>query len=116
MKDKGNRDLIERTTRFALPIIEPYSSVPKTTVAQVLGRQLLRSGASVGGQYREANRAKSTADFMSKIEGAFQELDETSYLAASETPISSEMEAAKRETEELIFIFVAVVKAAKRGR
>ena len=53
---------------------------------------------------------------MSKIEGAFQELDETSYLAASETPISSEMEAAKRETEELIFIFVAVVKAAKRGR
>ena len=93
MKDKGNRDLIERTTRFALQIIEPYSTLPKTTVAQVLGRQLLRSGTSVGAQYREANRAKSTADFMSKIEGALQELDETSYwlelLAVSETARSS---------------------------
>ena len=119
MKDKGNRDLIDRATRFALQIIELYSSLPQTTVAQMLGGQLLRSGTSVGAQYREANRAKSAADFISQIEGALQELDETScwleLLTTSETARSSDMETAKRETEELISIVVAVVKMAKRG-
>ena len=55
-----------------------------------------------------------------KIEGTLEELDETSYwlelLATSEIGRSSDTEAAKRETEELISIFVTVVKAAKRGR
>ena len=120
MKDKGDRDLIDRTTRFALQLIQLYSALPKTTVAQVLGRQLPRVGTSVGAHYREANRAKSTADVISKIEGGLQELDETSYwpdlLTASATAKSSGIEPVARETEELISIFVAVVKAAKRVR
>ncbi len=54
-------------------------ALPKTTEAQVLGKQVLRSGTSVGAHYREACRAKSNADFISKIEGGLQELEETVY-------------------------------------
>jgi len=51
---KAERDLQERTKRFALNIIRTFSMMPKTTEAQVLGKQLLRSGTSVGANYREA--------------------------------------------------------------
>lgn len=73
------RDLKARTKEYALEIIRIYAVLPKRTEAQVLGRQLLGSGTSVGAQYREAQRAKSNADFISKIEGALQELEETAY-------------------------------------
>src|ERR687885_2826131 len=79
MKGEGRQDLRERTKAFALQIIRLYSVLPKTTEAQVLGKQVLRAGTSVGAHYREAHRAKSDADFISKIEGALQELDETAY-------------------------------------
>lgn len=72
-------DLRQRTKDFALRIIKLYVALPKTTEAQVLGKQILRSGTSVGAQYREGCRAKSNPDFISKIEGALQELDETCY-------------------------------------
>ena len=81
MKDETGRaeDLKVRTKKFALRVIRLYSALQKETVAQVLGKQLLRSGTSVGAHYREAFRAKSRADFISKMEGALQELDETQY-------------------------------------
>src|SRR3954470_24140520 len=79
MKSMAPVDLETRTTEFALRIIKLFSALPKTTEAQVLGKQLLRCGTSVGAHYREAKRAKSTLDFISKVEGALQELDETSY-------------------------------------
>ena len=72
-------DLKGRTKAFALRVIRLYVALPKSVEAQVLGKQLLRSGTSVGAHYREAQRAKSDADFISKIEGALQELDETVY-------------------------------------
>ena len=74
-----NEDLKDRTKRFALEVIRLSGSLPKTTEAQVIGKQVLRSGTSVGAHYREAQRAKSDADFISKIEGGLQELDETAY-------------------------------------
>jgi hypothetical protein len=61
-------DLKERTKQFALNIITLYSQLPKRREAQVLGDQLLRSGTSVGAHFREAQRAKSNPDFISKIE------------------------------------------------
>jgi four helix bundle protein len=80
MKDeKGQRDLKRRTKEFALRIIRMYTALPKTPEAQVIGKQGLRSGSSVGAHYREANRARSDAEFVSKIEGGLQELDETGY-------------------------------------
>jgi four helix bundle protein len=61
-------DLKSRTKSFALRVIKLYSALPKSVEAQVIGKQLLRSGTSVGAHYHEAQRAKSTADFVSKIE------------------------------------------------
>lgn len=75
----SNEDLMKRTKLYALRVIRLYVALPKTTEAQVLGKQVLRSGTSIGAHYREANRAKSDADFISKMETALQELDETIY-------------------------------------
>jgi four helix bundle protein len=70
-------DLADRTKRFALAVVRLCIALPRSMVGHVMGRQLLGSGTSVGAHYREARRAKSNADFVSKIEGALQELDET---------------------------------------
>ncbi len=77
----------------------------KRTEAQIMGRQLLRSGTSVGAQYREASRAKSNADFISKIEGSLQELEESEYwlelLGDSGFVPEERLAAVKKETGEL---------------
>lgn len=113
-----NRDLRIRTKRFALSVIDPCTRLPRTDVARTLGRQLVRSGTSPGAQYREAHRAKSTADFISKIEGVLQELDETTYwlelLQEAGIVPEPELRHLRSETDELISIFVTVVRAAKR--
>jgi four helix bundle protein len=77
--DIERRDLRKRTKLFALRIIKLYASLPKSTEARILGKQVVRSGTSVGAHYREAKRARSTAEFISKVEVALQELDETIY-------------------------------------
>ena len=63
-------DLKTRTKAFALRVIRLFSALPPSTVAQVIGKQLLRSGTSVGAHYREAVRGRSDAEFVSKIEGS----------------------------------------------
>ena len=70
-------DLRLRTKRFALGIISLFTALPVRPQAQVMGKQVLRSGTSVGAHYREACRARSDAEFISKMEGALQELEET---------------------------------------
>ena len=86
-------------------------------VSQVLGRQALGSGTSVGAHYREACRAKSRADFISKIEGALQELDETVYwlelVQAAYAEKNAQIQSLMAEANELISIFVSVVRAVK---
>src|SRR5215813_1601618 len=79
MNDIERRDLRKRTKLFALRIIRLYVSLPKSQEAQVLGKQLLRSGTSVGAHYREGCRSRSNAEFISKLEGGLQELEETTY-------------------------------------
>ena len=119
MKDEGRRngDLIGRTRQFALRVIRLYASLPPSTVAQTLGKQVLRSGTSVGAHYREACRGKSNADFISKMEGALQELDETTYwlelIVESEIVKMDKIELLMKEANELIAIFVTIVKATK---
>ncbi|RJX17297.1 MAG: four helix bundle protein [Ammonifex sp.] len=118
MKAEKNRDLKDRTREFAMRIIRLYSALPKTTEAQVLGKQLLRSGTSVGAHYREAQRAKSNADFINKIEGALQELEETQYWLELLQGCSSEDElvSLQQESDELIAIFVTMVQKTKSKR
>src|SRR5689334_21537051 len=78
-EDLEERDLRKRSKAFALRIVRLYSSLPRTTEAQVLGKQVLRSGTSVGAHYHEARCARSSAEFISKIEGGLQKLEETVY-------------------------------------
>jgi len=112
------RDLRERTKKFALRIIKLYTALPRRGDAQVLGNQLLKAGTSVGAHYREACRAKSDADFISKIEGALQELDETAYwlelIGESEILPLKRLEALQDEAEELTAILVTIVTKVKR--
>lgn len=114
------QDLAKRTKLFALGVIDLYSRLPGTTLAQVLGRQILRSGTSVGAQYREAKRAKSDADFISKVEGALQELEETAYwlelLEDSRIIATTEAATLRSEANELTSILVASVKTVKRRK
>ena len=110
-------DLKTRTTTFALRIIKLFSSLPRTPEAQVIGKQVLRSGTSVGAQYREACRARSNAEFISKMESSLQELDETSYwlelLVEGEMVKPAKLRELQNETNELTAIFVSSVKTAK---
>ena len=119
MKEKP-QDLRIRTKDFALRIIRLYVSLPKTTEAQVLGKQILRSGTSVGAHYREGQRAKSDADFISKMEGGLQELDETTYwlelLVESKIVSAGKLDALQKEADELIAIFVTIVTKVKKRR
>ena|SRR5215475_1737379 len=110
-------DLKIRTKDYALSVIGLFAALPKRTETHVLGRQLLRAGTSVGAQYREATRAKSNADFISKIEGSLQELEETEYWLEllAEAGFCSEdgLLSVKRETGELKGIFVSIVRKIK---
>ena len=72
-------DLRERTKEFALKIIRMFASLPKTTEAQVLGKQLLRSGTSIGANYREAYRGRSKPEFIAKCGDCLREIEETAY-------------------------------------
>ena len=114
---RKREEMIKRTRQFALDVIRLYSSLPSTTVSQVLGRQVMRSGTSVGAHYREACRAKSRADFVSKIEGALQELDETTYwldlLREIYAERSDQLQRLVAEANELIAIFVTVARIVK---
>jgi four helix bundle protein len=80
MKDeKGPEDLKSRTKRYALRIIKMFTALPKSEVVRVLGCQVLRSGTSVGANYREAYRLRSRAEFISKLGDCLKELEETYY-------------------------------------
>ena len=113
-------DLRMRTRSFALRIVRLYTSLPKTAEAQVLGKQLLRSGTSVGAHYHEATRSRSNAEFISKIEAGLQELEETVYwlnlLIDSGIIKKEQLSELCNEAEELTAIFVASVKTVKNRR
>ncbi|ELS04274.1 TIGR02436 family protein [Xenococcus sp. PCC 7305] len=113
------QDLRQRTKKFALRIIRLYSSLPSSsTVAQVIGKQVLRSGTSVGAHYREAFRSRSNAEFISKIETGLQELEETVYwlelLIESNLVSEAKLKSLLIEASELTAIFITSVKKVKQ--
>jgi len=118
MKGEGKKeDLQIRTKEFALKVIRVYSALPKSTEAQVLGRQVLRSGISVGANYREASRSRSKPEFIAKIGDCLKELDETAYwleLLAESSIVPKERVAHLRdECDQLLAIFTTISKKAK---
>jgi len=120
MTEEKGKDLKDGTQKFALRIIKLYTALPKRTEAQVIGKQILRSGTSVGAQYREACRARSNAEFISQIESGSQELEETMYrlelLVEAEIFSAQKLQNLQKEAEELMAIPVASVKTVKSGK
>jgi len=72
---KEKLDLRDRTFEFARRIVRMYVAPPKSTLAQVVGKQVLRSGTSVGANYREAFRARSRAEFAAKMGDCLKEVE-----------------------------------------
>ncbi|MCX6842430.1 MAG: four helix bundle protein [candidate division WOR-3 bacterium] len=107
----------ERTKEFALKVVRLYTSLPKSVIAQTLGKQILRSGTSVGAHYREAVHSRSDAEYISKVEGALQELEESGYwlelLADSGVCKAEAVAALRREADELTAMLVACARKAK---
>jgi four helix bundle protein len=116
----NQEEMKQRTKLFALGIIQLVESLPKGRITEVLGRQLLRSGTSVGSNYRSACRAKSIADFISKMGIVEEEADESLYwmelLVEAGIEVNMKMEALMKEAGELLAITVASIKTAKKSK
>jgi len=112
-----NQELSNRTKQFALRVMRLFSALPHSDLGRVLGKQLLRSGTSVGANYREACRARSDAELISKLGIVEQELDESIYwmelLVDGEIVPVTRLGELMTEAEELMKIVVASIKTIK---
>ena len=110
-------ELQERTRKFALRIVKLFRLLPKTDDARIFGKQLLRSGTSIGANYRAACRALSRAEFVAKLGIVLEEADETALWLELMWEAGIFPEAKLREivqeAKELVAIFVASVRTAK---
>jgi four helix bundle protein len=119
--DKMNPDeLKKRTKAFGLRIIKLYEEVSKTKKGEILGNQLIRSGTSVGANYRAACRAKSDADFLYKIEIVEEEADESAYwlelISESNIIKKNRLDDLLKEANELTAIFTSSGRTVKQRR
>jgi four helix bundle protein len=114
------RELQDRAKKFALRIIRAFARLPKNEEARVLGRQFLRSGTAVAANYRAACRARSAADFISKISVVVEETDETLFwlelIVEAKLVPTKIVESLIVECEELLRIFSASLATAKANR
>lgn len=113
-----NPDDFKRKTRaFAIRVIRLVQALPKLSVGDVLGKQLLRCGTSVGANYRAACRAKSRADFIAKMKIVEEECDESLYwmdlLIESEQVKAALLRDLMKEAEEILALVVASIKTAR---
>ena len=108
-----------RTFDFGIRCVRLADSLPKTLAAQVIGKQLLRSGTSVGANYRSAIRAKSRADFIAKMGIVVEECDEALHwievLCALKLIPEKRVRELHLEGNELISITISSIKTARRN-
>ncbi|MEP6709443.1 MAG: four helix bundle protein [Verrucomicrobiota bacterium] len=114
------RKLQDPTKHFAIAVIRFYSELPKTEPARVIGRQLLRSGTSLAANYRAVCRARSSADFVSKINIVVEETDETLFwlepLVEANLVSAEAIGTLNEEGNELLRFFSASLTTAKANR
>src|SRR3954453_22207922 len=114
---KEEQDLRDLAKAFALRVVRMFSALPKTTEAQVLGKQLLRSGTSGGANYREAFRARSKAEFIAKVGDSLREIEESAYwlelLVEAQIVPGLKLDALRKEVDELTAIFDTILKSSK---
>ena len=115
----GMKDLKQRTKQFTLRVIRLVESLQAGRLCDTIGKQLLRSGCSVGANYRAACRARSNADFLSKMGIVEEELDECLYwmelLIETKTVDESRLKKLETEANELLAITVSSIKTARRN-
>ena len=121
MRHKGvGEDLKQRTKAFALKIIQLVESLPKGRTADVIGRQLLRAGTSVGANYRSSCRAKSRADFIAKMGIVEEEGDESLFcmelLVEANIVSDSALKSLMTEADEIVAIVVSSILTSKKNR
>ena len=114
------QEMQARTKRYALRVIKLIDALPRNTTAQTIGKQLLRSGTSVGANYRAACRAKSTADFISKLSIVEEEADESVYwmelLVESNIVKKALLSSLIDEGDQILAIIVSAIRTLKRKR
>lgn len=110
--------LRDRTKQFSLRIVRMFIALPKSTAAQVMGKQVLRSGTSVAANFREASRSRSDAEFLAKLGLVEQELDETllwlELLAEAGIVPPEKLGALHQEGDELLRIIVKSIQTTRR--
>ena len=113
-------DFKRRTIKFAISLIKFVESLPKNMVTEVIGKQVLRSGLSIGANFHAASRARSRADYISKMKIVEEESDETLYwleiLVASHSVPFAKVEYLYTECNELLSIIVASIKTLKKSQ
>jgi four helix bundle protein len=111
--------LRRRTKAFAFDILELCQRLPKSEEARIVGRQLLRAGMSVGANYRAVSRARSNAEFISKINVVIEEADETLFwlemLSEKNIANGAATDALLREGNELLRIMVTSQRTARKS-
>jgi four helix bundle protein len=107
-------DLRERTFKFARRIARFFAALPRNRLAEIYGRQLVRSGNSIAANYREAQRGRSKAEYQAKLGDSLREADETLYwleaIEADELLPPSRLVEIKDECSQLIAFFVTLLK------
>ncbi len=116
-EEPPKRDLRERTFKFARQVIKLFVLLDRSVLAQTLGRQMLRAGTSVGANYREADQARSKAEFIAKIGDCLKEADETAYwleLMAAELVVSAvQVASVLDEANQLVAILTTIKRHAE---
>ncbi|PYL09121.1 MAG: four helix bundle protein [Verrucomicrobia bacterium] len=114
------KQLQTRAKSFAVRVIKAFARLPKDEATRIIGRQFLRSGTSLAANYRAACRARSVADFISKISVVAEEADETLFwlelLVEAELVKTKLVEPLMNECKELLKIFSASLATARRNR
>ncbi len=108
-----------RTKQYAIQIIRFYEKLPKNKITDVIGRQLIKSGTSVGANYRSACRARSRAEFISKLGIVEEETDETMYWIELLIEIGyakeNEVRELLNEANEILAIVISSIKTARKN-
>lgn len=110
----------DRTRKFAPEVVRLVEALPRTRTADVLGRQLLRAGTSVGANYRAACRGRSTSDVVAKLGIVEEEADESAYwmelLVGSAVVSAERVQPLKKEANELIAMTVTSIKTLRNRK
>ena len=113
-------ELEQRTRDFAIRIVRLFRALPHTPEAQIIGKQFLRAGTSVGANYRAAQRARSNAEFVSKLSVVIEEADEVAFwlqlLVDTNTMPENRLKPLIDESSQLVAIFIQSSKTVRERK